>query len=97
MHDRRTEILLRKDSEPKEINSDVQIPFSNKRARIIDKIRKRVAGAAADYIRRQQGTELKLTTRRNILHKAGCDGKHFVIKEGNPNKGQTFTDLEKTP
>ena len=75
---------LRRIVNPRKSTATAKSPLAKKRARIIDKIRKRVAGAAADDIVRQQGTELKLTsvkTRRNILHKAGCVGKHVSSKE----------------
>ena len=47
---------------PRKSTATAKSPLAKKRARIIDKIRKRVAGAAADDIVRQQGTELKLTS-----------------------------------
>ena len=90
---------LRRIVNPRKSTVTAKSPLAKKRARITDKIRKRVAGAAADDIIRQQRTELKLTnmkTGRSIVHKTGCAGKH-VIKGSNPNEGQTFTNLEKAP
>ena len=76
-------IILKKVTKPRKKSSFASSPLRKKRANHLNKMRTDMSGSSAADSVKQQGTELKLTTkqkRTGILKAAGCGQVHSSSK-----------------
>ena len=92
-------IILKKVTKPGKKPSFASSPLRKKRANHLNKMRTDMSGSSAADSVKQQGTELKLTTKqkKNRDSQSSCvaGGKYFV-KTDDKTLSTAFTELDKT-